>query len=123
MQRKHIFLSLIGPGPKYPGKNINVYMQPLIDDLKEAWVNGIRTYDAVSKKTSQCMFGTSTHFMTYGRIHFSWGGLCMGGSHAQGARQACSPVGCSMVASILASIFIDNICALTIHSEKTRRTS
>lgn len=50
MQRKHIFLSLIIPGPKYPGKNINVYLQPLIDELKEAWVNGIQTYDAASKK-------------------------------------------------------------------------
>ena len=53
MQRKHIFLTLIVPGPNYPGKNMSVYMQPLMDDLKEAWVNGIKTYDAASKKNFQ----------------------------------------------------------------------
>src|SRR4051812_12192713 len=37
MQRKHIILTLIVPGPYYPRKNMNVYMQPLMDDLKEAW--------------------------------------------------------------------------------------
>jgi len=45
MQRKHMFLSLIIPGPDYPGKNMSVYMQPLMDELKEAWVKGFRTYD------------------------------------------------------------------------------
>ena len=34
----------------YPGKNMNVYMQPLKDELQEAWDNGIRTYDAGTKK-------------------------------------------------------------------------
>jgi hypothetical protein len=33
MQRKNIFLTLIIPGLDYPGKNLSVYMQPLIDDL------------------------------------------------------------------------------------------
>ena len=33
MQRKTIFLSLIILGPEYPGKNLSVLMQPLVDDL------------------------------------------------------------------------------------------
>ena len=45
-----MFLSLIVPGPDYPGKNLSVYMQPLIDELKEAWENGFRTYDRSSKR-------------------------------------------------------------------------
>ena len=52
MQRKNIFLTLIIPGPNYPGKNMNVYMQLLKDELQEAWDNGIKTYDAATKKTS-----------------------------------------------------------------------
>ena len=40
MQRKHMFLSLIIPGPEYPGKNLSVYMQPLVDDLHHSWHNG-----------------------------------------------------------------------------------
>ena len=50
MQRNNIFLTLIIPGPNYPGKNMNVYMQPLKDELQEAWDNGIKTYDAATKK-------------------------------------------------------------------------
>ena len=50
MKRKNIFLTLIIPGPNYPGKNMNVYMQPLKDELQEAWDKRIKTYDADTKK-------------------------------------------------------------------------
>ena len=50
MQRKTIFLSLIIPGPEYPGKNLSVYMQPLVDDLNHSWHHGTLTYDRASKK-------------------------------------------------------------------------
>ena len=50
MQRKNIFLTLIIPGPNYAGKNMNVYMQPLKDELQEAWDNGFKTYDAARKE-------------------------------------------------------------------------
>ncbi|MBI0383777.1 hypothetical protein JBE27_47870, partial [Streptomyces albiflaviniger] len=46
MQRKSIFLSLIIPGPEYPGKNLSVYIQPLVDDLHHSWNHGTWTYDA-----------------------------------------------------------------------------
>src|SRR6266508_2835659 len=45
MQRKNIFVSLIIPGLEYPGKNLSVFMQPLVDDLEDSWVNGTQTYD------------------------------------------------------------------------------
>ena len=51
MKRKNIFLTLIIPGPKYPGKNMDVYMQPLKEELQQAWDEGFKTYDAASKKT------------------------------------------------------------------------
>src|SRR3954471_19868271 len=53
MQRKNIFLTLIVPGSNNSGKNMNVYLQPLMDDLKEAWDYGIWTYDAASKTNFQ----------------------------------------------------------------------
>ena len=40
MQRKNIFLTLIIPGPNYLGKNMNVYMQPLKDELQEVGIMG-----------------------------------------------------------------------------------
>ena len=40
-----MFVSMIIPGPKYPGKNMNVYLEPLVDDLVRGWEGrGIRTY-------------------------------------------------------------------------------
>ena len=40
------FLSLFIPGLRSPGKEIDIYLQPLIDELNELWVDGIQTYDS-----------------------------------------------------------------------------
>ena len=37
-------------GPKSPGNNIDVYLQPLIDELKDLWLQGVETWDAKVKK-------------------------------------------------------------------------
>ena len=43
-------MSMLIPGPKSPGNNIDVYLQPLIDELKELWEKGVETRDAKVKK-------------------------------------------------------------------------
>ena len=43
-------MSMLIPGPKSPRMNIDVYLQPLIDKLKELWVQGVKTWDAKEKK-------------------------------------------------------------------------
>ncbi|GLT61675.1 hypothetical protein SLA2020_343640 [Shorea laevis] len=35
--------------PKAPCNDLDVYLQPLIDELKDLWENGVETYDAASK--------------------------------------------------------------------------
>lgn len=40
MQKNNIFLSLLIPGPKYPGKNYSVFIEPLVDDLIYAFEHG-----------------------------------------------------------------------------------
>jgi hypothetical protein len=50
MQRQNILLSLIVPGPEYPGKNMSVYMELLVDELMLAWEVGILTYDCATKQ-------------------------------------------------------------------------
>ena len=45
MQCKTMFLSLIILGPEYPGKNLSVFMQPLVDDLDHSWYFPRLTYD------------------------------------------------------------------------------
>ncbi|GKV01737.1 hypothetical protein SLEP1_g14272 [Rubroshorea leprosula] len=46
MKLEHIFLAMIIAKPKSLGKNIDVMLMPLIDELKELWTNGVETYDS-----------------------------------------------------------------------------
>lgn len=50
MTRPFIFLSLIIPGPKSPGQNLDVFLRPLIDEMKSLWTEGIITFDAFKKQ-------------------------------------------------------------------------
>ena len=38
------------PGPDSPGRDINVYLRPMIDELKMLWEIGVETYDCASKE-------------------------------------------------------------------------
>ena len=53
MSKPYMFLSYLIPGPSNPKASIDVYLEPLIDDLKKLWV-GILTYD-VSRKQNFMM--------------------------------------------------------------------
>ncbi|XP_050940539.1 uncharacterized protein LOC127149371 [Cucumis melo] len=46
MKAPFTFLSLLIPGSSSPSKEINIYLQPLIDEVNELWVDGIQTYDS-----------------------------------------------------------------------------
>jgi hypothetical protein len=48
MKEPFFMLSLLIPGPHQPGNKIDVYMRPLVDELKELWQDGTLTYDASS---------------------------------------------------------------------------
>ncbi|KAL9687763.1 hypothetical protein QQ045_032170 [Rhodiola kirilowii] len=45
MKKEMNILSMLISGPKSPGKCLNVFMRPLIDELKELWEQGVCTYD------------------------------------------------------------------------------
>jgi hypothetical protein len=47
MQRKTIFLSLSFLGSEYTGKNLNVFMQPLVDDLHHRTLTYDRAYEGI----------------------------------------------------------------------------
>ena len=38
-------LTLLIHGPKSPGKDMDVFLRPLVDELKELWINGVETKD------------------------------------------------------------------------------
>jgi hypothetical protein len=49
MKYEFISLCLIILGPNYPGKNLNVMLKPLIEELKELW-KGVEAYDVFKKQ-------------------------------------------------------------------------
>ena len=49
MKTQYMFLTMVIPGPKDPGKMIDVYLQPLIAELNSLWHVGVTTYD-ISRK-------------------------------------------------------------------------
>ncbi|KAK9050231.1 hypothetical protein SSX86_030799 [Deinandra increscens subsp. villosa] len=49
MKQESFILSMIIPGGKGPGNDIDVYLRPLIEELKLLW-DGVDSYDAFSKK-------------------------------------------------------------------------
>ncbi|TYK11884.1 uncharacterized protein E5676_scaffold177G00390 [Cucumis melo var. makuwa] len=48
MKETNFFMSLLIPGPNSPGREIDVYLQPLIEELKELWTFRVRTYDSLT---------------------------------------------------------------------------
>ena len=49
MKDDFTLLTLLIPGPRQPGNDIDIYLQPLIEELKELWNSGVVAYDAVDK--------------------------------------------------------------------------
>ena len=46
MKRPNFILSLLIPGPKAPGGDMDVYLEPLVDDLVDMYYHGVKTFDA-----------------------------------------------------------------------------
>ncbi|XP_074264225.1 uncharacterized protein LOC141586784 [Silene latifolia] len=71
MKRKYLMLSLLISGPKQPGNDIDVYLEPLIDDLKLLWDEGVEVYDAYHGETFNLhamIFCTINDFSAYGNL-------------------------------------------------------
>jgi hypothetical protein len=50
-KRRYMMMSVLISGPFQPGINIDVYLRPLIDDLKKLWnEEGVRVYDGFRKE-------------------------------------------------------------------------
>ncbi|XP_062119373.1 uncharacterized protein LOC133833132 [Humulus lupulus] len=50
MKQEFLMMALLILGRRAPGKDIDVYLQPLIDELKKLWENGVRTFDIIDKE-------------------------------------------------------------------------
>lgn len=101
MKQEYMFLTIIIPGPSNPKSKIDVYLQPLIDDLRLLWDDGVQTWD-VSREQNFCMRAalcwTINDFPAYGMLSgWSTAGklgcpICMDDSKAfylQNGRKVC----------------------------------
>ncbi|XP_062080309.1 uncharacterized protein LOC133785063 [Humulus lupulus] len=71
MKREFLMMALLIPGRRAPGKDIDVYLQPLIDELKELWENGVRTFDVIDKEyftMRAAILWTIHDFPAYGTV-------------------------------------------------------
>lgn len=48
MKPEYLMLTLLIPGPQSLGKDMDVFLWTLIDELNKLWVDGIDTHDAAS---------------------------------------------------------------------------
>ena len=74
MKKEYTFLSLLILGPSTPGNSIDVYLQPLIEELKELWNDGVETYDASTKNIfwlRAAVVWTINNFPAYANL-FGW---------------------------------------------------
>ena len=53
MKEPYSLMSLLIPGPKGLGNDIDVFLRLLIDELKELWKDGVCTYDTSTKENFQ----------------------------------------------------------------------
>ncbi|XP_024178950.2 uncharacterized protein LOC112184960 [Rosa chinensis] len=71
MKRKHMLLTLLISGPKQPGNDIDVYLEPLIEDLKLLWEGVSGVYDARQSEyftLRGLLFWTINDFPAYGNL-------------------------------------------------------
>ncbi|KAL2492096.1 Uncharacterized protein Adt_27724 [Abeliophyllum distichum] len=71
MKEPFMMMSLLIPGPHAPGRDIDIYLRPLVDELKELWEVGIDTFDAYSGKIFSlraAIMWTINDFPAYGNL-------------------------------------------------------
>ena len=68
MKRKYMMLSMMISGPRQPGNDIDVYLNPLIEDLTKLWDEGVVVFDGYQNDTFKLramLFCTINNFSAY----------------------------------------------------------
>jgi len=76
-----MMLSMMISGPRQPGHDIDVYLSPLVEDLRKLWDDGVVVFDAFRKETFEMramLFCTINDFPAYENLS----GYSVKGHHA-----------------------------------------
>ncbi|XP_006601656.1 uncharacterized protein [Glycine max] len=68
---KYIMMRMMIVGPRQPGNDIDVYLAPLIEDLRKLWVEGVDVCNGNAQETFKLcamIFCTINGFPTYGNL-------------------------------------------------------
>jgi len=71
MKQSNLILSMIIPSPNGPGNAIDIYLQPLNEQLEELWEVGVETYNVASNshfKLCATLLWTINDFLAYGML-------------------------------------------------------
>ena len=74
-------LSMMISGLRQPGNDIDVYLSPLVEDLRKLWDEGVVVFDACRKESFEMramLFCTINDFPAYGNLS----GYSVKGNHA-----------------------------------------
>ncbi|KAL7218732.1 hypothetical protein ACSBR2_011915 [Camellia fascicularis] len=71
MKDPFVMMSLLIPGRSAPGRDIDVYLQPLVEELTNLWEHGVQTYDASNSQIftmHAAVMWTINDFPTYSSL-------------------------------------------------------
>ncbi|XP_020254313.1 uncharacterized protein LOC109831399 [Asparagus officinalis] len=71
MDQSYFMMPLLIDGPSSPGNNIDVYLRPLIEELRSLFIDGVETYDADKGETfimRAALMWTINDFPAYGML-------------------------------------------------------
>ena len=71
MKRKYMMFSMMISGPKQPRNDIDVYLKPLIEDLKLLWNERVDVFDTFKNESFQLhamLFCNINYFPAYGNL-------------------------------------------------------
>ncbi|XP_062086476.1 uncharacterized protein LOC133792584 [Humulus lupulus] len=71
LKQENILLSMLIPRPKQPGNDIDIYLEPLVEDLKLLWNEGVDAHDALDNtnfKLRAILMWTIQDFPAYGNL-------------------------------------------------------
>ncbi|KAK4384554.1 hypothetical protein Sango_3049700 [Sesamum angolense] len=74
MKSEYMFLTMVILGPSNPKRLIDVYLEPLIDELLQLWHVGVRTHDHTMNQAFMmraALMWTVNDLQTYG-MAFGW---------------------------------------------------
>lgn len=72
MKREFLCLSILVPGPEHPSRSLDVFLQPLIDELNELWSNGVCTFDVSQQQRfvmREVLMWTISDFPAYAMLY------------------------------------------------------